>query len=458
MNYLQNFHNTDFIAAITTGGGMSAVAIIRCSGNGIIDKIETIFQPQNKNNKLSTAKGYCQILGNIIDKDTLIDQVLLSIFRNPNSFTGEDIVEINCHGSVYIQKEILVLLNKIGIRPAAPGEFTMRAWSNGKYDLAQAEAIADLINSNNEFSHQLAMKQLKGHYSTFIKQLREEFIGFAALIELELDFAEEEVEFADRTKFLNLIAKLQSQITQLLESYTLGKVLKNGIPVSIVGKPNVGKSTLLNLLLKDDKAITSEIPGTTRDIIEDTITVNNYLFRFIDTAGIRESSDTIENLGIERTYKAINESSIIIYVTDETGFGNDETEIFNTSHFESKHIIKVQNKVDKKIGVDKNENQIIKISALKGHNIEELTKSLMEYVEMFKINDQTIVTSERHAHLLRKTLEDLKRISEGFDNNIPSDLIMIDVKSAMNNLSDITGEIVVDDLLTHIFSKFCIGK
>lgn len=457
MNPIEYIHKKDMIAALATGGGTSALAVIRCSGNGVIDAISTIFKPFKKENSLKDIAGYRLVYGNIYENNSLIDQVILSIYRNPNSFTGEDIVEISCHGSVFIQKKILNLLSNIGIRPANPGEFTMRAWTNGKYDLAQAEAIVDLIESSNESAHMVAMRHLKGQYSSTINELREEFIHFASLLELELDFSEEDVEFADRFHLQQLIKKLKYQISDLLHSYTIGKVLKEGIPVAIIGKPNVGKSTLLNALLKDDKAITSEIPGTTRDIIEDTMLIDGFLFRFIDTAGIRQSNDTIENLGIQRTLKALTEATIIIYMIDENGFDSEDMDRIANFNAESRHLIIVQNKADKQNSGD-NSKEILKISALNGLNINKLSESLLNIVGKHNIKDHTIVTSARHAALLKNTLDDLAAIESGFEAGIPLDLITIDVRSAMQQLGAITGQIVVDDLLANIFGKFCIGK
>ena len=454
---MEIFRN-DNIAAISTGGGTSAIAIIRCSGDSVIEDVSGIFKPKNSNLLLSDIKGYHQIYGYIFENETIIDDVIISVYKAPHSFTGEDSVEISCHGSVYIQQKIMQLLLSVGIQPAHAGEFTMRAFANGKFDLAQAEAIADLIDSQSEASHNVAMKHLKGNYSNKIQLLREEFINFASLLELELDFAEEDVEFADREKFIKLIDSIESEIDLLIESYKIGKVLKSGIPVAIVGKPNVGKSTLLNYLLEEDKAIISSVPGTTRDIIEDTITINGYLFRFIDTAGIRHSENEVENLGIERTFKKIEEASIVLYITDNEGFTKEDKIRIQQMTDENKNVIKIKNKIDLNTDSDVYFPDIIGISAKNQFNTQEVVNALLEEVEKYHIKDNSIVTSARHLNALMLTKEDLRSIREGFESQIPTDLITIDVRNALQNLGEITGEITTDDLLGNIFGKFCIGK
>ena len=454
---LSIFHKDDNIAALSTGGGASAIAIIRCSGNSIIESISKVFKPKGAVN-LMEMKGYRQVYGEIFMEEKLIDDVILSIYRSPHSFTGEDAVEINCHGSIYIQNKIMQLLMQIGVRPAQPGEFTMRAFARGKFDLAQAEAIADLIDSRSEASHQVALQHLKGNYSDKIKALRKDFLNFASLLELELDFSEEDVEFADRSRFFALIETLEKTIRQLIDSYKIGKVLKSGIPVAIVGKPNVGKSTLLNILLEEEKAITSAIPGTTRDVVEDTIEIKGYLFRFIDTAGIRHSEDEIEKLGIRRAFQKIEEASIIFYITDNNGFTSEDTDRISELASKDKSVIKIKNKIDLTSGTKEKGEDTICISAKNLLNIDQIIEALLHEIEKYNVKDYTIVTSVRHLDALLRTQKDLSTVKEGFQNQIPTDLITIDIRNALQNLGEITGEITTDDLLGNIFGKFCIGK
>ena len=455
---LSIFHKDDNIAALSTGGGASAIAIIRCSGKGIIESVAKLFKPNNPAIDIMEMKGYRQVYGQIFMEKELIDDVILSIYKSPHSFTGEDAVEINCHGSVYIQNKIMQLLMQIGVRPAQPGEFTMRAFARGKFDLAQAEAIADLIDSRSEASHQVALRHLKGNYSNKIKALREDFLNFASLLELELDFSEEDVEFADRNRFFSLIEALEKTIKQLIDSYKIGKVLKSGIPVAIVGKPNVGKSTLLNILLEEEKAITSAIPGTTRDVVEDTIEIQGYLFRFIDTAGIRHSEDEIEKLGIRRAYQKIEEASIILYITDNEGFTAEDIDRITELSSRGKSIIKVKNKIDLTSETKGQDENLISISAKKLVNIHQIIEAIMSEIEKYNTRDNTIVTSARHLDALMRIQQDLTTIKEGFQNQVPTDLIAIDIRNALHNLAEITGEITNDDLLGNIFGNFCIGK
>ena len=452
------------ICAISTPPGQGAVAIIRVSGNESINISNKIF---NKN--LLLTKANTMLYGKILKPDKqVLDEVLLTIFKAPVSFTGEDTVEIFCHGSAYIQQEILKLLLQNGCESASPGEYTMRAFLNGKMDLSQAEAVADLVASSSAGAHKLAMQQMRGGFSNEINALRDELINFASLVELELDFSEEDVEFADRKDLLKLIDKICSLIKKLSDSYSLGNVIKNGIPVAIVGVPNVGKSTLLNALLNEDKAIVSEVPGTTRDAIEDTTNINGIVFRFIDTAGIRETNDLVENIGIEKTWKKINEASFILYVFDAKDI-NDEK--FYTSYCklrdktlsENKLLIAIANKSDllnqKETYLQSEITPLMFISAKENKGIEQLKELLFECAQknIDKAGD-VIVTNARHYQLLNNAWQALTNAKTGFLNKLPTDIIAIDIRHAIRELSAITGTISTDDLLNSIFSRFCIGK
>ncbi len=397
-----------------------------------------------------------------------------SVFRAPNSYTGEDSIEISCHGSAYIQQKIIELLIKNGLRLAKPGEFTLRAFLNGKFDLSQAEAVADLIASHSKTSHELALNQMRGGFSNKIKQLRQQLVNFASLIELELDFSEEDVEFADRKELKNLLANLKIEISALLDSFKLGNVLKKGIPVAIVGQPNVGKSTLLNAILNEERAIVSEIPGTTRDAIEDTIVIKGVSFRFIDTAGLHDSTDKIEKIGIERTYEKIDQAKIILYVFDVSKTNYEEIKI-TLQEFkdhidqlpeglsQDKKFILIANKTDLLVEAPKGfrsmvEMECIFVSAKRKENINLIVESLSKYVESENITDATIVSNTRHYEALSKSLEAIESIEKGFSEGLPSDLIAIDIKTALHHLGEITGEITTNEILGNIFSKFCIGK
>lgn len=455
------------ICAIATPAGSGAIAIIRISGPLSFEIGASLFTAKNKKLIFSSVKSHSLHYGIINDKMTIIDDVMLSIFKSPNSYTGEDSLEISCHGSSYIQQRILELIIDNGGRSARPGEFTFRAFMNGKFDLSQAEAVADLIASDSRGSHQLAMDQMRGGYSDKIKMLRKQLVDFASLIELELDFAEEDVEFADRIELLKVVADLDLEIQKLIASFSVGNVMKHGIPVAIIGKPNVGKSTLLNTLLNEDKAIVSEIPGTTRDVIEDTISINGILFRFIDTAGLREAQDEIENLGIKRTREKINQASVILYVFDINSTSVEEIESVITEYKEItnddyKSLILVANKIDKSDKIPKGfsnfDTETIFISAKHKENIEEVTNSLKKKVNSNKIADSTIISNIRHYEALKKIASSMHNIQVGFNENIPTDLISIDIRQALYFLGEITGEITTDEILANIFGKFCIGK
>ncbi|NOR88234.1 MAG: tRNA uridine-5-carboxymethylaminomethyl(34) synthesis GTPase MnmE [Bacteroidales bacterium] len=465
---LQNLAKQDTICAPATPSGSGAIAVIRVSGPESFAIVDQIFTAYDGLASLSEAKEYTIHFGKIMQGEKLIDEVLVSVFKNPKSYTGEDSLEISCHGSSYIQQQILELLREKGCRYADAGEFTMRAFLNGKFDLSQAEAVADLIASNSSSSHQLALQQMRGGFSNKIKNLRQELVDFASLLELELDFSEEDVEFADRGKFYELLEKIGAEVKQLIESFKLGNVMKHGIPVAIIGKPNVGKSTLLNRILQEEKAIVSDIPGTTRDAIEDTIIIDGIAFRFIDTAGLRQSTDKIENLGIERTYEKIKQSQIILYVCDLTKANAEELakqlDDFK-DHIEDKNkqFIIIGNKTDELTELPSSftkyvDLETIFISAKRNENIHLITDSLLKSVNQLKLNDHTIVSNARHLDILHKVAENIDLVEEAFRNDIPTDLIAIDIRQALYHLGEITGEITTDELLGNIFGKFCIGK
>lgn len=460
--------SNETICALASPFGIGAIATIRISGPLSFQIAEQIFEPKNKKLQLKNSKSHRIHYGLIKLNEELIDDVLLSIFKNPNSYTGEDSIEISCHGSTYIQQRILELIINCGARAATAGEFTFRAFMNGKFDLSQAEAVADLISSNSASSHQLALNQMRGGFSTKIKELRQKFVDFASLLELELDFGEEDVEFADRKQFNKLLDEMDSEVNRLIESFKLGNVLKHGIPVAIIGKPNVGKSTLLNALLNEEKAIVSAIPGTTRDVIEDTVTIDGVSFRFIDTAGLREPTDTIESIGIERTYEKIEQAKIILYVFDvnETSIEdlNDlMTEYKDIIQNENKRMILVANKIDQLIKipqgfVDFVDLETIFISAKRKENINEISDLLLKNINSENYIDQTIISNVRHYDSLSKVQKGIEKIKNEFSLNTPTDLISIDIREALYYLGEITGEVTTDEILGNIFGKFCIGK
>jgi tRNA modification GTPase len=399
--------------------------------------------------------------GSIVDGDAIIDEVLVSLFVAPRSYTRENVVEVSCHGSSYIIDKLIRLFVKCGARLAKPGEFTMRAFLNGQLDLSQAEAVADLIASSSEASHKVAMQQMRGGFSGELKKLREELINFASLVELELDFSEEDVEFANRDQMKTLIEKIVVVLKRLIKSFELGNVIKKGVPVVIAGKPNVGKSTLLNALLNEERAIVSEIAGTTRDTIEDEISIQGISFRFIDTAGIRDTEDIIEAKGVERTFEKINQSAIILYLYDahET-YGHEldqiktDLELITTKN--NSQLLLVANKSDK--GNHAIHPESLTISALQGIGIPELELKLLDMIHYSENANETILTNIRHVEALQKTCEALERVLDGIENPVTSDFLAMDIKQALHYLGEITGSISTDDLLETIFSKFCIGK
>lgn len=464
-NYLLN---DDTIAALATPHGAGAIAVIRLSGKNAIAISEKVLRGKNmKPKSLANVPSHTAHFGLLVENEVIIDEVLATVFKAPHTYTGEEIVEISCHGSVFIQQQILQLLFKYGARPAQPGEFTLRAFLNGKFDLSQAEAVADLIASNSATSHQVAMQQMRGGFSNKIAVLRENLVNFASLIELELDFSEEDVEFADRTDLKKLIHSIQSIIDKLISSFELGNVIKNGIPVAIVGKPNAGKSTLLNVLLEDERAIVSEIPGTTRDIIEDEIIIGGVLFRFIDTAGIRTTSDVIEQIGVNKAYEVIKKSAIVIYLFDthEMSRGDLELELnMIRGHIGNSQLLIVGNKIDFEVLEDLKKEfadvpGIQFISAKEHKYIQELKHTLVGLFDNRTVNTtDTIVTNSRHVDSLNRASAALRKVNEGLNTNIQSDFLALDIRYALEALGEITGQVTNDDLLGNIFSKFCIGK
>lgn len=460
----------DTIVALASPSGAGAIAIIRLSGKDSLTIAEQLFQSVS-GKSISKQKTHTIHLGHIVEDGKVFDQVLLSIFKNPHTYTGEDVVEISCHGSTYIQQQIIQLLLRKGCRMAQAGEFTLRAFLNGKLDLSQAEAVADLISSDNEASHQIAMQQMRGGFSNEIAKLREELLNFASLIELELDFAEEDVEFADRTQFQELLTRIEFVLKRLIDSFAVGNVIKNGIPVAIVGEPNVGKSTLLNALLNDERAIVSEIAGTTRDTIEDELTIGGIGFRFIDTAGIRETKDVVESIGIKKTFQKIEQAQVVLYILDgrwmlEAGslqsVKNEIEKIKNK--FPLKPIVVIANKADLLISEQKDSIQstidtIQFLSAKEKTGIEDLKNQLLSFVNTGALrNNETIVTNTRHYDSLLKALEEIQKVRFGLNSGLPSDLMAIDIKQALYYFGEITGEVTNDELLGNIFANFCIGK
>jgi len=455
------------IAAIATSQTIAAIAVIRVSGSEAFTICSKIFKHYRKNNfNISDAQSHKSYFGNIIDGNEIVDEVLITIFKNPHSFTGEDTVEISCHGSVFIQQKILQLLIENGAQTAKAGEFTQRSFLNGKMDLSQAEAVADLISSQSAASHKIAINQLRGGISNELSALREKLINFASLIELELDFSEEDVEFANRDDLKDLVTSINAKVTSLLKSFSLGNSIKNGVPVVIAGKPNVGKSTLLNALLNDEKAIVSEIAGTTRDAIEDTFVIEGILFRLIDTAGIRSTNDVVESIGIERTFEKINTAQIVLHLLDATNFEVEEIEtVLNDERYQGKQLYVIINKIDTaelektfEIYSTKYTN-IICISAKEKRHIELLNKKLLDAAGADELSsNQTIITNSRHFEALLNTQYDLNSVLKGLQNKITGDFLAMDIRRALQHLGSITGEISSDDLLSNIFSKFCIGK
>lgn len=451
----------DTIIALSTAAGRGAIAVIRLSGAEAISQTQAVFRGKN----LLEQPSHTAHFGTIRDGETIIDEVVVTLFRAPNSFTKEDVVEISCHGSPFIVQKIIQLFIKKGVRTAQAGEFTKRAFLNGRFDLAQAEAVADLINSESEAAHQSALKQMRGGFSLILKDLRQRLLHFASMIELELDFGEEDVEFADRNELKDLVDEILKTIRQLIDSFSWGNVIKNGIPTVIAGKPNAGKSTLLNALLNEEKAIVSEIAGTTRDFIEDELTIEGIAFRFVDTAGLRQTEDKIEAIGVARARKKMQEASLILYLIDLqtiNSLADYETEYQEIRELGIPHLV-VGNKLDsaksETLELLKNRPEMVYISALNKENIELLKQQIMTLfrTDQLKAGD-TVVTNMRHYESLLRTQESLEAVLMGLDSGITGDFVAMDIRHALHELGTITGEISTEDLLGNIFSKFCIGK
>ena len=446
---------TDTICALATAPG-GALGIIRISGPQALEILSRVF---SKN--LTDAKPNTIHYGHIVSGAEIIDEVLVSVFRAPHSYTGEESAEISCHGSRFILNKVLALLIENGCRQAGPGEFTQRAYLNGKMDLSQAEAVADLIASTNQATHQIAMSQLRGHFSSQLVQLREQLLKLTSLLELELDFSDhEDLEFADRSELLKLTKTINNHITTLARSFEKGQAIKRGIPVAIVGKTNVGKSTLLNRLLKDDRAIVSDIHGTTRDTIEDTIDIKGITFRFIDTAGIRQTTDTIEQIGIDRTYAAIEKARIVLWLIDQEPSTGDISEV--TQRTENKKLIVVANKIDKEDNNSYNLSNLpfIAISAKFGTGMEALEQAIYGAADIPTLTENDIiVTNARHYDALVRAHEHLERVLDGLNNGLSGDLLSEDLRLTLDTLAEITGgQITPNEVLGNIFKHFCVGK
>ncbi|MFZ4546789.1 MAG: tRNA uridine-5-carboxymethylaminomethyl(34) synthesis GTPase MnmE [Bacteroidales bacterium] len=459
----------DTICALSTAPGTSAIAVIRISGPQAIPISNLFFRSQKIEFQVQQFKTHTAHFGFFVNQQEVIDEVVLTVFKGPNSYTSDDIVEISCHGSEYVQQRILEVLIDAGARMAREGEFTLRAFLSGRIDLSQAEAVADLISSRSKMAHDLALSQMRGGFSGKISQMRHQLLDLASLIELELDFGEEDVEFADREKLSTLIAGIIAELNKLAASFSLGNALKKGIPVAIIGKPNVGKSTLLNALLNEERAIVSDIPGTTRDTIEDMLTINGITFRFIDTAGLRShTSDTIETIGIGRTYEKIKEAAAILYLFDMSTITVDEIDALKIEFYDhiadpEKHFLLIGNKTDLMLESPSHltalfELETIFISAKRKENVNLIIERLLQTVKSTNIGDQAIVSNARHYHSIINTLTSLGEAQNGILTSLSTDLIASDIRTALHYLGEITGEVTTEDILGNIFGKFCIGK
>lgn len=455
---------TDTIIALATPPGVGAIGVIRLSGKQAFEWANELFFGKD----LLRQKSHTVHLGTLRYEGAILDEALVTIFKGPHSYTGEDVIEISCHGSDFIIRKVMETLVRMGARPADKGEFTMRAFLNGKMDLSQAEAVADLISSNSESSHELAMQQMRGGFSEEIKNLRAQLIDFASLIELELDFSEEDVEFANRTALTDLVEKIQGIVKALIDSFLLGNVLKNGVNTVIVGRPNAGKSTLLNALLQEDRAIVSDIEGTTRDTIEEILNIQGVNFRLIDTAGIREANDTIEAIGVKKTFEKVRQSALVVYVFDaqKTAVEEVHKDIDQLLH-PNIILLVVANKMDINpyakaadyLNEHLSEAQFIPLSAKNKMNLALLEEKLYQSVISGEISTgDTILSNTRHYAALQQTQESLHAVLQGLSSDVPSDLIAMDIRRALHFLGEITGEISTDDLLENIFGNFCIGK
>ena len=458
------------IVALSTVPGAAAIAVVRLSGDDAIIIADKCFRSRF-NKKLTDQSTHSVLLGDFYQKDTLLDEVLLSVFKNPNSYTGEDVVEISCHGSVYVQQQVLQTLQDLGARLAEPGEFTLRAFLNKKMDLAQAEAVADLIASESEAAHHIAVQHLRGGISSSLGELRERLLSFASLIELELDFSEEDVAFADRKQLSELISTIRETLKNLLDSFATGNAVKNGIPVALVGKPNAGKSSLLNALLDEEKALVSDIEGTTRDSIEDTLTIGGIQYRFIDTAGLRKTVDTVEAMGVKRTQEKMDSASIILYVVDpQTQTATETVDALKSMHREDTTLLLVINKKDLLA------KEIVEYytKALVSLNVEKLVFATMyistknkadikalktHFSGQLQWNTGTaLISNQRHWAALQAAMKSISEVAQGIEENRSSDLLAIDIRQTLHELGAITGEVTTDDILGNIFANFCIGK
>ncbi|MDQ0105786.1 tRNA modification GTPase [Chitinophaga terrae (ex Kim and Jung 2007)] len=451
----------DTIVAVATAHGLGAIAVIRLSGPQTYPIVNSLFPSKD----LTKQPSHTLHFGNIVDNGSIIDEVVVSLYKGPKSYTGEDVIEISCHGSPYIQQRIMDACISAGARLAKAGEFTQRAFLNGKLDLTQAESVADLIASNSAASHQTAMQQMRGGFSKELHTLREQLITFSALIELELDFSQEDVEFADRTRLYSLVHDAAKTVQQLIDSFQMGNVIKNGVNTAIVGKPNAGKSTLLNTLLNENRAIVSDIAGTTRDTIEEVLNIDGILFRLIDTAGIRESADTIESIGVQKTMEKIREAGVVVYLFDANETSVEELQQ-QVDTFKSQQVnyLLVGNKIDitgeAALRAKFREfPHILFISAKNHEHISDLKNTLVKKVMSGDLNtENTIITNARHYAALKEVYKSLNDVRQGMDNGLPGDLLALDIRLCLHHLGEITGEVTNEDRLDYIFSKFCIGK